>query len=391
MPKEIEVKGGEPVIQFDVTESWINEFRTQSSLVLKDKEDSETYQLIKSYQKIAVSKRLEVEKKRKELNEDALKWQRTVNAEAKRITALLEPIEEHLNEQKKIYEEELERKKNLVLIARRDELLAIGFIIQNGVLVHPKTSIIIHGDTLKAMTDIAFQNELERWRSEIEAILKAEKEEQERKQAEELRLAEERAAIEKERAEMEAMRLELQRLKAEAERKAQEELAEQQRLEQQKIEEQRQAAYNTRMKAREIRVGQLKELGFEEMVARDVFYLPIKFGNPLYSNYTDWADKTDSEFEAYLEHLLYEFEMRSVVARDTKAAYELKIQQELLEKQRLAEEQERIRKEEEQSNMKDTELFKSYIDGLLNVPIPAMKTKSGAARISKLIALIKSA
>src|SRR5688572_7837235 len=43
--------------------------------------------------------RIAVEKTRKKLNEESLERTRKINAEAKRVTAMLEPIESHLQEQ----------------------------------------------------------------------------------------------------------------------------------------------------------------------------------------------------------------------------------------------------------------------------------------------------
>ncbi len=55
------------------------------------------------------SKRVAIEKLRKELKADALKFGRTVDGEAKRLTALLEPIETHLLGQEKVIDDEKER------------------------------------------------------------------------------------------------------------------------------------------------------------------------------------------------------------------------------------------------------------------------------------------
>jgi hypothetical protein len=52
-----------------------------------------------------------VEAKRKNLNEEALKWQRTVNAEAKRITSSLEAIEEPLKAKKQAVDDKVERER----------------------------------------------------------------------------------------------------------------------------------------------------------------------------------------------------------------------------------------------------------------------------------------
>lgn len=57
------------------------------------------------------TKRSEIEAKRKVLNEDALRWQRLVNSEAKRITGLIEAIEDPLKAKKQSVDDEVERKR----------------------------------------------------------------------------------------------------------------------------------------------------------------------------------------------------------------------------------------------------------------------------------------
>jgi hypothetical protein len=59
-------------------------------------EDKKGYEAVHAARMDVVKRRTAVEKKRKELKADALKFGQAVDAEAKRITALLHPIENHL-------------------------------------------------------------------------------------------------------------------------------------------------------------------------------------------------------------------------------------------------------------------------------------------------------
>ncbi len=73
------------------------------------------------------TRRVSIEKLRKELKADALTYGRTVDSEAKRLTALLEPIETHLlaeekavDEEKKRIREERRLKEEAIIKAKQD-------------------------------------------------------------------------------------------------------------------------------------------------------------------------------------------------------------------------------------------------------------------------------
>ena len=78
-------------------------------LVVTSVDDKEGLARVHTARMEVKNARVSVEKKRKELNEEAVAWQRTVNAEAKRVTALLLPIETHLEHEEDIVVREKER------------------------------------------------------------------------------------------------------------------------------------------------------------------------------------------------------------------------------------------------------------------------------------------
>jgi hypothetical protein len=98
--------------KFNVSDAAISELSTQyMPLVVKGIDDKDGLKVVNAARKVVKGYRIDVDKRRKELNADALEYQRRINGEAKRITALLEPIENHLaNEEKKI-DDEIERIK----------------------------------------------------------------------------------------------------------------------------------------------------------------------------------------------------------------------------------------------------------------------------------------
>jgi len=95
MEKEISLPGSNlQIIKFSVTDAAINELKQQYSGL--EITDSASYEIVRSALSTVRAKRTDVEKKRKELKASALNFGRKVDGEAKRITALLLPIEEAL-------------------------------------------------------------------------------------------------------------------------------------------------------------------------------------------------------------------------------------------------------------------------------------------------------
>ena len=168
--------------------------------------------------------RCDVENKRKALKKDALDWGRAVDAEAKRITAKLTPIESHLQEQEQAITEEKNRVKReaelaarLAVQKRMEQLQAVGCVeyLPNVVEHMDEESF---GRVLNAAQQAYKQRqkaeaERKRLAAEEEERLAAEREElaaarrgleeaQAKVAAEKKRLADEAAAVERE-AEME--------------------------------------------------------------------------------------------------------------------------------------------------------------------------------------------
>jgi len=74
--------------------------------------DDSGFKAVHSARMIVKNHRVQVEKVRKELKADALEYGRKVDGEAKRITAMLEPIEQHLSSEEDAYNAEKERIRN---------------------------------------------------------------------------------------------------------------------------------------------------------------------------------------------------------------------------------------------------------------------------------------
>lgn len=76
-----------------------------------DPSDKKAFEVVHSARMDVADLRIQVDKTRKGLVEDSVKWQKTVNGEAKRITSLLAPIEAHLKAEEAIYTAEQDRIK----------------------------------------------------------------------------------------------------------------------------------------------------------------------------------------------------------------------------------------------------------------------------------------
>ena len=162
--------------------------------------------------------RVAVEKLRKELKADSLEYGRRVDSEAKRITALIEPIEAHLEEQEAIVTREKERIKAEEAAKRKaivDERLKL--LLALGCMRHPESVALMTETEFASLVEI---ETAEKRKREEEAARLAE--ERARIAAEQRKVDEQRRLVELE----EARRVAAEKAKLETERR----LAEQERL-----------------------------------------------------------------------------------------------------------------------------------------------------------------
>jgi chromosome segregation ATPase len=167
--------------------------------------------------------RLEIDKRRKDLNEGALKYQRAINAEAKRLIAEIEPIEGRLSAEEENYEAEKLREKQAKEQAKREKLQS---------RLNRLAAIGIGGcdiAAIEAMEDDWFETLLRTEQSKAEQRLQEERERQEKIRSEAEALRSEREKLEAERAEINRIRQENDRRENEA-REAERKAAEQARL-----------------------------------------------------------------------------------------------------------------------------------------------------------------
>ena len=120
--------------EFDEPKQAIAMVKSYGTLTLADDGIGKVEQAHKQVKRL----RIDIDSRRKSLNEGALTYQRTVNAEAKRLTAEIEPIETALSSQRRIHEEILLKEqqekhaaKRAVLTARIEKLAQAGCIVND--------------------------------------------------------------------------------------------------------------------------------------------------------------------------------------------------------------------------------------------------------------------
>ena len=100
------------IVKYSIADAEIAKLSDQYlNLFISDSKDKNAYEIVHAARMDIRAKRCEVESKRKELKASALEYGRAVDSEAKRLTALLEPIENHLDNEERIFTEEVERVK----------------------------------------------------------------------------------------------------------------------------------------------------------------------------------------------------------------------------------------------------------------------------------------
>jgi len=125
------------IVKYSVAEAEIAKMSAiYMDLVITDLEDKEQFNQVRDARLVVKGKRVAVEKERKDLKSEALKWGKKVDGKAKLLFGLLEPIETHLQaeenkvkaEQERIEAEEAE-KERIKNQFRVNELFKVGCVL----------------------------------------------------------------------------------------------------------------------------------------------------------------------------------------------------------------------------------------------------------------------
>lgn len=339
--------------KFDLPAAAIAELASQfDSLTIEGIDDKKGYGDVHAALMHVRGKRTSIERTRKLLKEDSLAFGRAVDSEAKRLTALLEPIETKLASKREAIDNEKERirvEKAEAEARRLQEIAdAENARIQTRADAMAAYGAVYDWTRLKTMQETEFETELAEakkvWGIEQDRLKQAEldrAEEQQRletQRVEQQRIADEQAAQAKalreqqERidaaaaeVEREKQRIEDERLAKEAEQRRAEELEAAKKAAAEKaIEEERQRAENLRLaneaKARQERAdAEAKELADREAAELEASQRPDK------DKLAEWAEAllavpapalTTAKFQKALEARLAEV---TAIANSVKA------------------------------------------------------------------------
>ena len=119
--------GQKQVVKYDIADKGIDAMREKYTGLTVIEGDTASYKAMAEAISDVRGHRVSIEKRRKELKADALKWGRTVDTEAKRLTSLLTPIEDELKAAKQV---EDDRKDAIRLEKERQEQARIEGIRQ---------------------------------------------------------------------------------------------------------------------------------------------------------------------------------------------------------------------------------------------------------------------
>jgi len=183
------------LVEYNITDAAISEMKSiYMELAITDIEDKEQFDAVHSARMVVKGKRVEVEKRRKELKADALAWGKKVDGKAKEIFEKLEPIETHLDGEERKVTDEQKRIKDEADRKEKEK-------IEKRIAEFAEVNVHLPFFDVAAMTDGYFDSRLIIARADFEA--------------EQNRLAEEEAAR---KAEIERLAV----INAEMERKAEE-------------------------------------------------------------------------------------------------------------------------------------------------------------------------
>ena len=200
----VEDQTGFPVVDLRVTDAMIEEYREKfSGLQATTKEG---YEEVRKAIAVCRTTRTGIDKRRKELTENAREYVNSVNSVAKELTSAIEEIEDPLKEKKQAVDDAKERLKQEAEEARQAK------INDRMVLFLQETGATCSVSEAESWTDAEFESALTIARDAYQAKLKADQEaeaERQRIEAERIeQIRQQQEEIEKQRTELERTRSE---------------------------------------------------------------------------------------------------------------------------------------------------------------------------------------
>ena len=137
-----------PVISYPIAERVIDELRAEfMPLAIVSIDDKIGFEAVHEARMTIRDKRISIEKRRKELKAHALTYGEQVDGEAKRLTALLEPVEAHLEGEEARYKEWVADKKKAAEAAERAKVDArLAELEACGAMMNPTVVAVLSDD-----------------------------------------------------------------------------------------------------------------------------------------------------------------------------------------------------------------------------------------------------
>jgi hypothetical protein len=333
------------LVKFDEVIPKIEELKKEFlPLKISSIDDEEGYQEVAKALKFVIGRRTAIEDKRKELKADSLAYGRAVDSRAKEITLMLNPIEQHLREQKenvddqiRAIEREKEEENQKILEAKHNLLVSLDMQLLGNQYIN-----IEYGDdfTLPSINLETLPNE--EWDEYIDGVRKVYEKVKQAKLIEQEKIAQEKAKFEEQQA---------------------------------KLKEEQDAIYQEKL---QMRLEVLVSLGCQTSNVTDfVFYkqMSVITTNEIKTmTIQDWSNALNS-------------------IKDRIAKYEQNLVDEALEVERAKkqkEDEEAKLKLQMIANMKEKEKISYYAKQLLLVEKPEMTTQKWGNELKKLVAYIES-
>jgi DNA repair exonuclease SbcCD ATPase subunit len=285
----VEGKTGFPVVDLRVTDVMIQEYREKFSGLQAT--TNEECGIVTKAIGVLRTTRTGIDKRRKELTENAREYVSNVNSVAKELTSQIEEIEEPLKKRKQVFEDEKQRLKQEAEEARQAKIndRMVLFLQETGATCSVaeaenwtdaefESALTIARDAYQAKLKADQEAEAERQRIEAERIeqIRQQQEEIEKQRAEieriraeqEAELAKIRAEQDEARAKHEAEMARLREEQAEADRVQREKQAEADRIEREKLEAELKAANEERQRLQAIEDERQAEVFAEQEAKR---------------------------------------------------------------------------------------------------------------------------
>lgn len=340
--------------KFDIVVPAIEELKKNYlPLKIKSIEDKDGYEKVSKALRFMVTKRNEVEEKRKELKADSLAYGKAVDNRAKEITFLLTPIEEHLRQEKDRIDEEIEaikerkiREEQERINIRNRRLLQAGMkLVGNEYFWQNPNDLaqveILPSVNLETLDDLSFDEY-------IEKINTLSKEQQAIFEKQQLIIAQEKARLEKEQ---KKLREEMEKMKSQR---------------------------------REMRLESLFRLGLKSDTNQNAVCFSIK--DKTFPIVTFLEIETSENWEQLLEEAAIQIDSIKENAFERELEEEERIRQKIKKDQEVEQELEKMRI----AQLSDKDKFMVWVKKMLEVPPPSVKTAKWKKEVAGLRGLIEN-